>query len=345
MIFTDLPREELLEAIARGDNRQVGHRAVAAEAEPAAGWPGANSRMRQFMEKVRSAYRQLQRRPPTAVREPFRQQGAWHMHDEPAIEAASIRPMSVPRRSRQPRPADEERASLPGLNDPYKAAAFREQRGKPPRAGHGQGRLQPGQRLYRFCNTCISAWASSASRPTARCSASSSADLQPKLVTVHGRNLLRICDYISLRRMPWIRAGGSGFPGAAMACGHEPIITRIEVEDWKRPGAGGKAGGSAKAPCMRREEAPAGVRCGGQSSPCSGSSASISSPQSPQIRWASGFAQAFMLAYRAGVFGLAGGFLLAGGGFALACPVVVEDGGAGAPGRRCRPGRSVRLAR
>ena len=37
------------------------------------------------------------------------------------------------------------------------------------------------------------------------------ADLQPKLVTVEGRNLLRMCDQIALKRMPWIRQADRDF--------------------------------------------------------------------------------------------------------------------------------------
>ena len=59
-------------------------------------------------------------------------------------------------------------------------------------------------------------------------------DIQPKLVTVHGRNLLRIFDYISLRRMPWIRQADRDFRAVDGTPDNEPIITRIEVEDWKR---------------------------------------------------------------------------------------------------------------
>ena len=59
MIFTDLSREELLEAIARGDNRmsatELFHRKP--EAAQAAKMP---ERMRAFMEKVRTVYRQWQ---------------------------------------------------------------------------------------------------------------------------------------------------------------------------------------------------------------------------------------------------------------------------------------------
>lgn len=55
-------------------------------------------------------------------------------------------------------------------------------------------------------------------------------DLQPKLVTVRGRDLLRICDYIALRRMSWIRQADRDFLDGGGDTG--PIITRIEVTDW-----------------------------------------------------------------------------------------------------------------
>jgi hypothetical protein len=58
-------------------------------------------------------------------------------------------------------------------------------------------------------------------------------DLEPKQVTVRGRNLLRICDYISLRRMPWIRVADRDFRAGAGAESEAPIITGIEIVDWK----------------------------------------------------------------------------------------------------------------
>ena len=61
-------------------------------------------------------------------------------------------------------------------------------------------------------------------------------DLQPRLLTVHGRSLLRTFDYIALRRMPWIRQADRDF----QAGDDEPVITRITVEDWKPPAEGPK---------------------------------------------------------------------------------------------------------
>ena len=59
-------------------------------------------------------------------------------------------------------------------------------------------------------------------------------DLEPKRVTVHGRNLLRICHQIALRRMQWIRQADRDLR-AVGGEDTEPVITRIEVEDWQRP--------------------------------------------------------------------------------------------------------------
>jgi hypothetical protein len=69
MIFTDLPREELLHAIARGDKRRSATELLQRKQSTPVPAARAESRMRQFMEKVRSATRQLYR---IAV-EPFKQ--------------------------------------------------------------------------------------------------------------------------------------------------------------------------------------------------------------------------------------------------------------------------------
>ena len=55
---------------------------------------------------------------------------------------------------------------------------------------------------------------------------------QPKLVTVSGHNLTHICDAIAQRRLEWIRQAGEDF--RVPASGKEPIITRIEIGDWRQ---------------------------------------------------------------------------------------------------------------
>lgn len=60
-------------------------------------------------------------------------------------------------------------------------------------------------------------------------------EMVPKLVVVRGRNLLKIADYISLRRLAWIRQADRDFRGFSGVPENEPIITRIEITDWKPP--------------------------------------------------------------------------------------------------------------
>lgn len=55
----------------------------------------------------------------------------------------------------------------------------------------------------------------------------------PKLVEGHGRSLLRTCEYVSLRRMPWIRLADRDFRRADGVPDDEPIITRIKITAWK----------------------------------------------------------------------------------------------------------------
>ena len=77
MMFTDLPREELLKAVARGDSRKsatelFGRRPQAAKAARPV------ERVRAFMEKVRHVYRQVQRKAASRVSEPLRQREAGY---------------------------------------------------------------------------------------------------------------------------------------------------------------------------------------------------------------------------------------------------------------------------
>lgn len=51
------------------------------------------------------------------------------------------------------------------------------------------------------------------------------------ILTAHGRGILRAGDYISLRRMPWIRLADRDFRTGDGLPDDEPIFTRIEVEE------------------------------------------------------------------------------------------------------------------
>lgn len=78
MIFTDLPRDELLGAVARRDGRksatELFRQRQPEEAAPAAAKPTKDRHwMRSFMEKVRRTYRQLKRKAAAVARDPFRQ--------------------------------------------------------------------------------------------------------------------------------------------------------------------------------------------------------------------------------------------------------------------------------
>lgn len=68
MIFTDLPREELLRAVAAGDARRSATELLG-QAKPARPAHAPN-RMRQFMEKVRATYRQIQAKAKSLVPDP-----------------------------------------------------------------------------------------------------------------------------------------------------------------------------------------------------------------------------------------------------------------------------------
>jgi hypothetical protein len=54
---------------------------------------------------------------------------------------------------------------------------------------------------------------------------------RPKVLTVYGRNVQRICDYIARHRMPWIRVADRDFRPGDGADGDTPIITRITIEE------------------------------------------------------------------------------------------------------------------
>lgn len=70
MIFTDLPREELLKAVSRGDGRKSATELFKPKPEPGT---SPAERMRAFMDKVRGVYRQWQRTAAARVKEQMKQ--------------------------------------------------------------------------------------------------------------------------------------------------------------------------------------------------------------------------------------------------------------------------------
>ena len=71
VIFTDLSRDELVAAIKRADNRKSATELFTPEPVAAAA-ANEEQRTRDFMEKVRRTYRQLQRKAAAVVQQTFR---------------------------------------------------------------------------------------------------------------------------------------------------------------------------------------------------------------------------------------------------------------------------------
>jgi hypothetical protein len=123
-------------------------------------------------------------------------------------------------------PAAEGNALLPGYGDPYKAAA--------PPSNEGLTRLccimgkegfQPGGKAYRFFQYVhLDSDTDLGFTKDGQAITLRFAGMNPVLVIVRGRNLLRICDTIHLHRMPWIRVADRDF-----AEGQKEIITAIEI--------------------------------------------------------------------------------------------------------------------
>lgn len=132
----------------------------------------------------------------------------------------------------------EKSALLPDLNTPYKASGWAEGEINRLVLIHGKEGFAPGGVAYttfQYVHLDMGEFSLSANAQEFRFTVSC---LQPKRVRVQGRNLLRIYDYISLHRMPWIRQSDRDFH-AASVMGKEPVITRISIEDWKPEPHGG----------------------------------------------------------------------------------------------------------
>ena len=133
----------------------------------------------------------------------------------------------------EPKPA-EDGALLPALNDPYKAAGFVDSDVSRLVLVMGKDGFRIGNTAYLVLQYVHLGTGEFGFTANGQVFSFVFSDLQPKLVTVHGRNLQRIFDYISLRRMPWIRQADRDFRSTDDTTDKEPIITRIDVEDWKR---------------------------------------------------------------------------------------------------------------
>src|SRR4051812_34753748 len=131
-------------------------------------------------------------------------------------------------------PEKEPEALLPSFTDPYQAAGFVEKEVSRLVLIMGHDGFTPGGTAYHFLQYVHIDMGEFGFTANGQVFHFVFSGRQPKLVTVHGRNLVRICDYISLRRMQWIRQADRDFRPVDAADDDEPIITLIEVTDWMR---------------------------------------------------------------------------------------------------------------
>jgi len=129
--------------------------------------------------------------------------------------------------------AAEKEAVLPALGDPYKAAGFAVDEESCLVLVMGQAGFKLGSLAYinfQYVHIGMGGFGYTANGQVFTFLV---ADLEPKRVMVHGRNLLRIYHQIVRRRMPWIRQADRDFRPGDGAPDDEPIILSIEVRDWK----------------------------------------------------------------------------------------------------------------
>ena len=124
---------------------------------------------------------------------------------------------------------------LPGLNTPYKAAATPYDSDVPQLVViMGKDGFKPGSVAYHLLQySHIDAGEFGSTADGGQVFRYPFYGVQPKLLTVFGRNLLRTCHQIGAKRMPWIRLSDRDFRVVVGDDAEEPIITRIEVVDWK----------------------------------------------------------------------------------------------------------------
>jgi hypothetical protein len=117
-------------------------------------------------------------------------------------------------------------ALLPGYRDKYKAAAMPSNDSLTRLCCiMGKEGFQPGGKAYRFFQYVhLDSDTDFGFTKDGQVITLRFAGMKTVLVIVHGRNLLRICDYIHLHRMPWIRVADRDF-----ATGQNEIITGIEI--------------------------------------------------------------------------------------------------------------------
>ena len=126
--------------------------------------------------------------------------------------------------------APERAAMLPGMNDLYQAAGFAD--GETNRLVLVMGRhgFRIGGTPYVFLQYMHISTVELEFSEEGQAFRFVVFDARPRLVTVHGQNLIQICDDISLQKLHWIREAGQDF--TAPASSDDPIITCIEICNW-----------------------------------------------------------------------------------------------------------------
>jgi len=157
-------------------------------------------------------------------------------------KAERLKPLPFVRPAGKARP--EKEALLPSLGDPYQAAGFADSEASRLVLIMGKDGFKPGGTAYYFLQYVHIGLGEFGFEAGGQFFRFVFADIQPKLVTVHGRNLLRMCDAVALRRVLWARQAEAdrdfrAEPAPAKAGGggvgsSEPFISRIEVADWVR---------------------------------------------------------------------------------------------------------------
>lgn len=127
-------------------------------------------------------------------------------------------------------------ALLPDLKSEYKAAGTADNREVPRLAVvFGKERFRAGQVAYAAFQYTDIGLGECELTESGHCLRFPFHDaIAPKLLVIKGRNLLRVFDYISLRRLPWIRQAERD----VRLADDEPIITLIDIQDRRAEQAG-----------------------------------------------------------------------------------------------------------
>jgi hypothetical protein len=126
--------------------------------------------------------------------------------------------------------APERAAMLPGRDDLYRAAGYADSETNRLVLVMGRHGFRIGATAYVFLQYLYIGTVEFGFTDEGQVFRFVLSDTQPKLVTVHGQNLVQICDDISLRKLQWIREAGQDFTAPA-SC-DDPIITCIEISNW-----------------------------------------------------------------------------------------------------------------